>query len=692
MAGELRLSQFRWTTTANDDFVIGSPEDYSSHNTKFLVFQTDATPGYASNPHIRCQWNSGTSSWNMVLNTTGSGSDINLSNIAYLDATLNAFTGLNTFASTTTTNGALITNGLLTVAGGLTANSNILANDALTVNGAFIASGTSALNGTTTSITNSVSTSIIGPNIILGTNTGDALTIHSAITALSSLALTGNLTTSGVVDFSALFLTLNHGGLASTAIGSGILLEEASVITGYFKTSADRNSWLLKSPNIASVVTLTPGGSSATLVLPASNGTLALLTDVVNQQMPAGYTKATGSIPAIATGDSITTVVEKLDGGLTEAFAAISSGTLWALTGSDIYYSSGRVSIGITSFVSGVSLLVAGGHTVNYGAGSIASNSSYGISLTANTTGSGNTAEGQSALNANTTGNNNTAVGYQALLTNISGNDNTAIGLEALTVSTGSSNVAIGSNCLLVNTTGGNNTGSGYRALYSNTTASNNSGFGSYSLYGNTTGTSNVGIGYYSLYTNTTGSSNTALGYNAGYNSSVSLTTLSQCTFVGATALASVNALTNSTAIGYGATITASNQIVLGNNSVTSIVANGSITATGASVTGTYVATLSSGGSYTPLANTYDTFVLTFTSGGTTTTINTPTGTLGVGQTMNFIFIQPGSGVVAAAPTWASSFKFFGPKNISSTLGGRSVVSCVWDGTYWLCTSAKDPS
>ncbi|NDD86067.1 hypothetical protein EBZ38_17545, partial [bacterium] len=41
--------------------------------------------------------------------------------------------------------------------------------------------------------------------------------------------------------------------------------EENSTITGYVKTSADRNSWVLKAPNTAGTVTLTPGIAGITL-------------------------------------------------------------------------------------------------------------------------------------------------------------------------------------------------------------------------------------------------------------------------------------------------------------------------------------------------------------------------------------------------------------------------------------------
>jgi hypothetical protein len=152
---------------------------------------------------------------------------------------------------------------------------------------------------------------------------------------------------------------------------------------------------------------------------------------------------------------------------------------------------------------------------------------------------------------------------------------NTFVGLHAgnftMTGSTGvqgSYNSAMGYYVLFSNTTGSSNSAMGYYALFSNTTGSNNSAMGHGALFSNT-GSSNSAMGYCALFSNTTGSSNSALGMYAGYNAGVTLDALSYCTFVGYSANASANSLTNSTAIGNGAQITASNQIILGNASVT---------------------------------------------------------------------------------------------------------------------------
>jgi len=133
----------------------------------------------------------------------------------------------------------------------------------------------------------------------------------------------------------------------------------------------------------------------------------------------------------------------------------------------------------------------------------------------------------------------NVSFGYRALPNSSLGGYNTAIGSCALLsntmigTATGNYNTAIGSSALYYNTTGISNTATGVCALYINT--------GSY----------NTAYGHQALMNNTTGSFNTAIGYGTGWDSP--------------------NNLTNSTAIGYQATATASNQVVIGNTSINKI-------------------------------------------------------------------------------------------------------------------------
>jgi len=205
--------------------------------------------------------------------------------------------------------------------------------------------------------------------------------------------------------------------------------------------------------------------------------------------------------------------------------------------------------------------------------------------LASNTTGEGNMASGYAAMITNTTGAYNTSNGAFSMYNNSTGNYNTATGYLSLTTnSSGASNTANGYQSLRYNTTGNTNVANGTYALYSNTTGSTNVASGSNSLYSNTTGFGNTATGYQSLYYNTTGNFNTAHGHFAGFNDNAAYYNTEIGSFagygvvngdantnVGYFAGPTTAGLTNSGAFGYLATQTASNQIRIGNSSVTSI-------------------------------------------------------------------------------------------------------------------------
>ncbi|MEP7232144.1 MAG: tail fiber domain-containing protein [Ginsengibacter sp.] len=188
--------------------------------------------------------------------------------------------------------------------------------------------------------------------------------------------------------------------------------------------------------------------------------------------------------------------------------------------------------------------------------------------LFSNTTGNNNTANGNQALFWNNTGIINTATGFQALCLNISGNKNTATGaLSLFSNSAGDSNTATGYQALRFNISGSLNTATGVQALFSNTTGRLNTADGYQVMDLNTTGYNNVATGYKALHSNTTGNNNTAVGYksleyNVDGNNNTSLG-------YDAGPLSFVSNLTNTTAIGYNAAVTASNTMVFGDANVT---------------------------------------------------------------------------------------------------------------------------
>ena len=184
-----------------------------------------------------------------------------------------------------------------------------------------------------------------------------------------------------------------------------------------------------------------------------------------------------------------------------------------------------------------------------------------------NSSGWGNTANGYYSLFYNTDGYSNVANGYQSMYYNTVGNYNVSTGYQALFNNNNNYNVANGYQAMYSNTSGYQNTAQGYQAMYSNTTGYTNVAMGNTALYSNTDGFGNVAIGDQAMYS-AVGTGNTAVGQwslmqNAG-NANTAIGLGSFFTW------GSTNYL-NSTALGYYAPISASDQVRVGNNSTTSI-------------------------------------------------------------------------------------------------------------------------
>jgi hypothetical protein len=142
------------------------------------------------------------------------------------------------------------------------------------------------------------------------------------------------------------------------------------------------------------------------------------------------------------------------------------------------------------------------------------------------------------------TGNENCIVGSYAGYRN-EANNNTFTGTYAgFENSSGHENAFFGHKAGQLNKSGQGNTFIGSQSGTQNGVGIANAFLGAESGYGNTTGSNNAFLGYGSGYLNTTGEKNTYLGYASGGNPT----------------------LTNATAIGALAKVTASNSLVLGNN------------------------------------------------------------------------------------------------------------------------------
>jgi hypothetical protein len=145
----------------------------------------------------------------------------------------------------------------------------------------------------------------------------------------------------------------------------------------------------------------------------------------------------------------------------------------------------------------------------------------------------------------------NTAIGFTALYNNTIGSENTATGRTALFSNTsGDFNTANGKSALYYNTTGYENTAIGYKALVNNTEGYRNTANGSDALYSNTSGNWNTAIGCQALEDNKFGTLRTGLGGSANSTG---------------------ESYSNNTGLGNNADCTASDQVRIGDFSVSSI-------------------------------------------------------------------------------------------------------------------------
>ncbi len=249
---------------------------------------------------------------------------------------------------------------------------------------------------------------------------------------------------------------------------------------------------------------------------------------------------------------------------------------------------------------------VAVGHVAAYALTIGEQNVAVGESAMLNNgTGSSNTAVGWAAMGGCSTipcmtgsfpvSGENTAIGWESMYLLTSGAQNTAVGENSMSnLTTGNYNTTVGADSQSENTTGSFNTTFGHDAMtgsnpapgsaascasgpFQNYTASYNTALGEGAYCTSTTGQYNTIVGWQSGVGLSSGSGNTFLGTYAGTMSAVSSAsgTGNNNTFIGfeaGTGEALSNAVySNSTALGYNAVVTASNQMVFGNSSVTRI-------------------------------------------------------------------------------------------------------------------------
>ncbi|OFX82267.1 MAG: hypothetical protein A2W99_09425 [Bacteroidetes bacterium GWF2_33_16] len=291
-----------------------------------------------------------------------------------------------------------------------------------------------------------------------------------------------------------------------------------------------------------------------------------------------------------------------------------------------------------------------------------------------NTTGFANTAIGEQALKSNTIGKGNVALGRMPLINNIDGEYNVSIGNQSLyNNKSGVANVALGVAALWNNDSGDWNVAMGNMSLYNNQTGNGNVALGSTALYSLVSGNKNVAIGSAAL-TLSLDSANVAIGAFAlsFLNRGVKNTAIGN----GANVQSNLVEYNNSTAIGYSATIVASNQVVIGNNDVTNVTIPGVYNATTVSeASNVYV---------NSVGQIMQTTVPTATGTGTASKIafwdGVGTSTLSYSTNLHWDNTNNRLGISASNPSYDLSFggstdRIIGVETRTGTLGtGRSLT------------------
>ena len=316
-------------------------------------------------------------------------------------------------------------------------------------------------------------------------------------------------------------------GLGNTAVGAG---SSASVSSGELNVGVGFNS----------LFALTTGCNNIGIGI---NAGLALTTEC-NNVIIGGNTGAPGENNQIYISDGVGTLRVKINECGAISFDGVNYGTAGQVLcsggpGTTWGWSSGAGTPAATPTTLGTvkGCVIAGVAAIGCNvllASTGSANSALGDSaLTANTSGSYNTAVGENSLGGNTTGNFNVAVGSNALDSNLIGDCNVAVGQNALTSTTCGCQTAVGASALSANTTGLCNTAVGYLTLAANTTGCRNTAVGFSAGCAMTTGRSNtlvgtnsglriasgggnVGVGVDTFCNITSGSSNVAIGCSAG--------------------------------------------------------------------------------------------------------------------------------------------------------------------------------
>ena len=202
-----------------------------------------------------------------------------------------------------------------------------------------------------------------------------------------------------------------------------------------------------------------------------------------------------------------------------------------------------------------------------------------------------------------------------------------------------------------------NNTVVGIDAMStSDNSVTNSVAFGLFAMKKATTGT-NVAIGVNSLYSSTTGNKNTAIGYNALYRNKTGDKNVAIGDSAGT--VASITNLSNTIAIGYNATTTASNTIQMGNSDIIQMNTSGTIGV------GTYSTDVDASGITGSIYyNTTDSALKVY-DGSTWSSIGSGSGLTGPTGSIGYTGYTGSNGTSYTGPTGSNGTSYTGPTGTS---------------------------
>jgi hypothetical protein len=475
-----------------------------------------------------------------------------VSGASTLGSTL-AVSGASTFTGAATLASTLAVSGASTVFGANTLASTLAVSGASTLSSTLVVSGATTLGSTL---------SVIGASTFTGAATlGSTLAVSGASTFYNTTTLGTTLAVSGASTF------FGAKTLASTLVVSGASTLSSTILVSGAAT--------LGSTLAVSGASTFTGAATLASTLAVSNATTLSSTLVVSGASTLGSTLAVSGASTFTGAATLATTLAV--SGASTFFGAKTLASTLAVSGASTLYStlvvSGASTLGSTLAVTGASTFT--------GAATLASTLAVtGATTLANTLFVvGKTVLGTDvSMNANVDISGNVNIGKALvvsgamnLIGDVSLNSRLFvardISVNGISIGRGNGNIST-------------NTGFGINTLQS-VTGTNNTGFGSNSMPLLTTGNQNTAFGNDALCTSTTANRNTAIGYNAlrGTNSNDATTNTaigsdsgktnslgSYLTFLGADTDVSGSTINyqRSTAIGVGALITESNQMVLG--------------------------------------------------------------------------------------------------------------------------------